>query len=571
MLARDAYLGTLAASALISVLLAFFFWRRMPAPGSRTMIVFMAFTLAWSLGYIIEVFAVDEADFRLANNIEYIGVVGVPVVWLLFTLNYLQPGSWTARHFYLLVIIPVLTLTLVWTNPLHGLMWHDIRIEEFDAFIIQRKTYGAWFLIHSLYSYALILTGVTLVVRRLFHPARLFRLQLYTLLFSVAFPFVWNVIYVMRAAPTYYVDMTAPAFVVSGIAIAIGLFRFGILDIIPMARDRVFDRLNDGVIVFDDEDRILDMNRSAQAVTGHTLSDVIGRPAQAIWPDRPMITKFLSGTAGERTEMLIEAGGARRYFVLNRIPIYDRKRQLTGRLIILHDDTENRERSEELTFLSNRLIVVQEEERRTIARELHDEIGQRLSFIRMLLNKVLKAAPETVPGIVNEAASQVSDVLEQVRDMSLQLRPGILDDAGLAGAINWLVERVGTQSGVTTKFESPDFDVALPEQVKMSAFRIVQESLTNIMRHAGAAKAWIRLAVREGRLVIEVEDDGRGFDVTGFAWGMSTGLSSMRERAMLMHGTFTIDSSPGRGTRVIAELPFTIRVDKTGGFGDSSS
>lgn len=133
------------------------------------------------------------------------------------------------------------------------------------------------------------------------------------------------------------------------------------------------------------------------------------------------------------------------------------------------------------TLAASALIAV-------LARELHDAIGQQLSFIKMLIGKVEKGAPGTVPGILTELEGQAADELETVRDMSLKLRPAVLDDLGLPDAVGWLAERAGFQSGIEITYDPGNIS-NLPERVKISALRIIQESLTNVIRHSGASRS----------------------------------------------------------------------------------
>ncbi|MDO8567632.1 MAG: response regulator [Dehalococcoidales bacterium] len=213
---------------------------------------------------------------------------------------------------------------------------------------------------------------------------------------------------------------------------------------------------------------------------------------------------------------------------------------------------------QELRSLSNRLIDIQEEERRDIARELHDQTGQSLTMVKLLLARVLKSPPDKAPEIINEAAQQVSEVINQVRNLSLALRPSMLDDLGLVPALTWLLERVGTQSGLSVGFDHDELQSQdVSSRVNTTAYRIVQEALTNIVRHSGASRAKVCLHTQGDVMSLNIEDDGRGFDMHLLAIGTSNGLSGMRERTRLLGGTFTIESTPGTGTHITVKLPIS--------------
>jgi len=148
----------------------------------------MGGSAVWAVGYIIEVFADTLSGFRLANGVEYIGIVSIPVFWLIFTLQYTGRDNWLTHNPYLLLVLPLITLILVWTNPSHHLMWSNPRLAVYGEFIVQIKNYGPWFWIHSFYSYLLFIIGIVVLSRRVFHPAALIRNQSIVLLIAALFP-----------------------------------------------------------------------------------------------------------------------------------------------------------------------------------------------------------------------------------------------------------------------------------------------------------------------------------------------------------------------------------------------
>lgn len=212
---------------------------------------------------------------------------------------------------------------------------------------------------------------------------------------------------------------------------------------------------------------------------------------------------------------------------------------------------------ERLQALSNRLVEVQEAERRHVARELHDEIGQSLTGLRLLLEMSQRLPIETVRTRLEEAQAQVDHLMEQVQDLSLDLRPTMLDDLGLLPALLWLIKRYTDQTGIGVSFEHSGLEGRASPAVETAAYRIVQEAMTNAARYAGVAEASVRVWVRDGRLHLQVEDMGRGFEAEALmASGRASGLTGMRERASLAGGRLSIVSNPGAGTTIIAELPF---------------
>lgn len=224
----------------------------------------------------------------------------------------------------------------------------------------------------------------------------------------------------------------------------------------------------------------------------------------------------------------------------------------------LHSDNSEQTSAEtKLRELSLRLIAVQDEERRRIARDLHDSTGQMVALLKMNLNRLRlgKLSPEQA-GLVSESAALVEAMRIQVRTISYLLHPPLLDELGLVSALRVLVEGFSKRSGIEARLQIDDDFSRLPSEVEISIYRIVQECLTNIHRHAGSPTARIRVERHASEIEIEVEDNGKGISDKKSASGRGVGLSGMRERARLLDGTLEIKSD-GKGTTVIARLPLS--------------
>jgi PAS domain S-box-containing protein len=219
----------------------------------------------------------------------------------------------------------------------------------------------------------------------------------------------------------------------------------------------------------------------------------------------------------------------------------------------LFDEIQESQRAREA--LSSRLIDVQEVERRRLAREIHDDVGQRLTALKFLIERVGKS------GAADQARQVVEETLARVRDMSMGLAPPMLEDLGLLPALLWHVERFEAQTQIRIAFRHSDLDRRFPPNVELSAFRIVQEALTNTARHAGTSSARLHVWANEHGLGVEVGDDGVGFDPERAAAAPSVGLGGIRERVRLMGGEFTIETAPGAGTQLAAILPLESPAD----------
>jgi PAS domain S-box-containing protein len=219
-----------------------------------------------------------------------------------------------------------------------------------------------------------------------------------------------------------------------------------------------------------------------------------------------------------------------------------------------------RSTNQTLRTLSRQLLQVQEEDRRTIARDLHDEIGQSLTAIKLNVERAQRTSDRAARERIMKDCIQTTDsVLNQVRNLSLDLHPSILDDLGLSYALKWYADRQAERAGLKVDVTADPSGPRLPQDVEIACFRIAQEALTNVVRHAQASRAIITLKRLSKRVELRIQDDGIGFDVktvqSPMGSGASIGLTGMRERARLVGGEVHVQSVLKKGTEVTAIMP----------------
>jgi PAS domain S-box-containing protein len=206
--------------------------------------------------------------------------------------------------------------------------------------------------------------------------------------------------------------------------------------------------------------------------------------------------------------------------------------------------------------LSRRLVQVQEEERRHLARELHDGICQILTSVAFAFEAGAAAPPEMTAAKMSDARTLLEEALTRVRELSFDLRPALLDHLGLLPALRCLIERYTARTGVRVNFKHAGLEERVAPEVETAAYRIVQEALSNVARHAQVPEAVVRSWVEADTLAVQVEDQGVGFDADAIiAAAGSNGLPGMRERVLLLEGRLIVESTPGSGSHVLAELP----------------
>jgi PAS domain S-box-containing protein len=339
--------------------------------------------------------------------------------------------------------------------------------------------------------------------------------------------------------------------------------------------ERIYDYTPVGLCFVDRNLRYVHINEQLAAMNGSPAREHIGRTIREIIPDvadeveqhfrralesgEPILNVELHGvTAAEP--------GVARDWLENYFPLRSEAGTVIGVTAAVVEITsrkraeqELRDYSERVHTLSRQLVAVQEEERRHLARELHDELGQVLATINFQLHAAKGLAGAAALPRLEECGKLLQQAGEQVRGLALELRPTMLDVLGLEATLRWLCERHQQRTGCGVQFNAALTGAPLSPELAIACFRVVQEALTNVVRHAVAHHVWIELSRSESVLEVIVRDDGVGFDVvttreqTTRRRGL--GLLGMAERVQLLGGTLQVESEPGRGTRIRASFP----------------
>lgn len=336
---------------------------------------------------------------------------------------------------------------------------------------------------------------------------------------------------------------------------------------------RLFETAQDGILILNaDSGKIDDVNPFLTALLGYSRGQLLGNKLWDIVPFKDVDASKAEFRELQREDYVryedvpLETKDGRAINVEFVSNIY----QVNGDRVVqcnIRDITKRRQAEEKLKaysrklqVLSRRLVEVQETERRNIAHELHDEIGQALTVAQLHLQALLQSpGSKTLVPRLKESLEVIERVLEQVDDISLNLRPSILDDLGLEPALRWFTERQVALVGLRATFHADPLAQRLNPMIETGCFRVAQGALMNVVRHAQAKTVSVELRQQAGQLHLRVRDDGIGFNVAAVrelaVRGASLGLLSMEERAALAGGGLEFKSAPKKGTEVHAWFP----------------
>ncbi len=331
----------------------------------------------------------------------------------------------------------------------------------------------------------------------------------------------------------------------------------------------LFENASDAIWVHDlDGNFIAANNKAIEKLTGYPVEEFIGLSAgefltgEFLDRAREVKRKLLKGEDVEQPyeQQIIRKDGTTRVMKMaTSLVVIDG--EIRGFQHIARDVTEERQLQDNMRFYVRQVTRAQEDERKRIARELHDDVSTHLLLLIQRLDAITSGTQPKLSGLLKERLeglrTQAIETLEGLRRCAQNLRPRILDDLGLLPALEWMAEDLVKNHGIDTWVEVEGTEQSLPEEVQLVLFRIAQEALSNIRKHSEASKAWIAMEFGDDKVVLIVRDNGKGFTMSerigDLASSGKLGLAGMRERAQLIGGTLTLQSEPDKGTTVIVE------------------
>lgn len=340
----------LIVSAIVSFGLAVYTWQRRETRGAKPFFLMMIGLTVWLLSYSLEIITFDLELRLMWSRMTFFGVTTVPVAWFLFALEYTGRDKWiTRRNVALLFVEPVIIIILIWTNSIHRLFLADVLFDESGAIPKVHMMYGPAFFVHAAYSYIMLLGGTLLLGQAFFRAKGLYKRQLGIILVGAIIPWLANIFYVFPLDAFAYFDPTPLAFFISSLLLAWAIFGYQLIDIMPIARTTVMEHMGEGMLVLDTQNRIVDINASAEQILSCEAEAVLGRPAIELlerWPD--LVAQFAE-TTNAHTEISVEGEDTTYYFDLLISPLTDEKQRPLGRIIMLRNISD-RKQTEEAYF-----------------------------------------------------------------------------------------------------------------------------------------------------------------------------------------------------------------------------
>ena len=590
--------AALFASTGLSIWAAQIARTRRGVPGGTAFGWMMLAIALWSFTSGIHTL-IDDREARIViAKLQYLGVAPIGVLWLLFTTQYSRI-EWPAGRVLRLLVwaVPIATLLLAWTNEEHGLYWSSIT--EAQTMAGRRLIYagGPWYWIHVGYSYILIVLGTATLVRGLRRFPPPYRRQTALIITGAIVPWVANFLYISRALPLGGLDLTPIAFAVSGTCFTLGMYRYQLFGLVPVARDMVVDSMDDGVIVLDAQRRLVDLNAAAERYTGCTNAS-LGRPIDEVvaWWNAAVAE---DGPLGEGLPAVVKVEPGPRYFEVKVSAVRDSQRRFAGWLVVVHD-ISGRRRNEAERYAFDRRVQEQQksESLMVLAGGVAHDFNNLLTGI--LGNADLLAIlspPESDEKRAAEAivigAQRAADLVSKMLAYSGGGRV-VAEHVDLDGLVTEMVDLLGASVArhCTLRYNSPgplplvETDPTQIRQVVMNliinaaeavddAGVITVETGEEMLDQATLKQMTFGNDIAAGRYVfIDVVDNGIGMDdhTLGRMFdpfystkdtGRGLGMAAVRGIVRSHRAALRVTSAKGQGTRFRVWFPLGVSIHST--------
>ncbi|WP_420641844.1 histidine kinase N-terminal 7TM domain-containing protein [Candidatus Leptofilum sp.] len=576
-------LPVLIASLMAAYLLVYV-WQRREMRGARALLPLIIGIVIWLFSSTIEGLFMDFDSRLFWVNVQYVGIVIVPTAWFMFCLVYTDRATLlTRRKLALLLIMPILTLLVIWTDQWHTLFRVNLILNTSGEYPFWERTVGPAFWVHTIYSYILLVSGVILMIQAYRQSSRLHRRQIGVMLVGAIIPWIANIMFVVVRGSL--IDYTSFSFLITGFMLAWGISKVGLVEITPIIRRRVIDEMHDGMLVLDDQNRILEANPAILKMLD-VQEDVLGKPIVELmnrWPES--LTHFQGKEYTQAEICLPFADQEERHYHVSLSPLSDTKGESTGRLIMVHDITRQKQteaslkQAKEIAEAANR---AKSTFLATMSHELRTPLTAIIGYSELIQEKSkLLGYDKIIPHLnqVGAAGHHLNDLIGNILDLSKIEAERVEisnSDFSISALITEVITNIQPQidgNDNTLIMElSDDLGSIFTDRTKMR--QILLNLLGNAAKFTRDGTIWLMARRDEAGSCVSftIKDSGEGIpeemlakifqpftqadsSFTRVHDGIGLGLAISKRLCQLLGGTIDVASKQGKGATFVVTMP----------------
>lgn len=583
--AFNAYSIFLIVCGFLTIILALYIFRQ----GGSTVKWFALMMLSnsiWSIAYGLELASNSLEQIKFLLSIEYVGIASVPLLWFVFCLYFCGKDYWYKKpiNLFSILIIPIITLIMVWTNSHHHLYYSSISIVNDGPFPLANLVRGPWYFIFTAYFYFLLSCGTILIIKKFKTIDRVYKKQNYSIVIAAFVPWITNIAYLIGIRPFGHIDVTPFAFIIATFLIFMGIYRFKLFDIIPIAREKVLELMQDGFFVLDQQNRIIDYNKSTNKfINAADDEDLIGKNIDDIFPNQPELLAHIDNRTPGKVDLNININDEYFYLIADVLFLNENKINRHFSIIKLQDLTnlkkdallahEQAHELEKLNQLKDRIFSI-------ISHDLRGPLVNLSEVLKMIANDLITSEEfKSIAPTLSKDIIYTTDLLENILHWSRSQLKGFGIKKEFFNLRNLIINEINYHLPAASLKEIKIIHDVFPGEMVYADILMVQIVMRNIINNAikfchKNCEILITAAYNNNQtMLICIADNGIGIpadildkifkdeNVTsrGTANEKGTGLGLMVCKDFMKRndGDITATSKVGVGTKFYLTLPTT--------------
>lgn len=537
----------------------------------------------WAIGYSIELSCSSLNEMLFCSKVEYVGVALLPATWIVFVVKFIGKDEWlTSRKYLVVFAIPILTLLCNWTNGFHHLLYESTAVDNSSPFPLLAFKTGVWYKIHTAFFYFMVGAGIFFLINRIRTGSRIYKIQTKLILIGAVFPWLINIIYLCGVRPYGHLDLTPFGFILSSFCFGLGLVKFRLFDIVPIAHETIIEKMQEGVMILDGGARVEDINlamekiiedyinKSRQKLNGSSLSEIFSNKK---------LLKAVYEKKNNKLELSLRGANASQHFAVTVTPLFKDTSEFKGTMLLFRDVTERKkteeklrrqaEESKNLSELKDKLFSI-------IAHDLRGPLSNLVSYFNLVEEGIISE---------NELMANIPDLNQNINKVALltdnlllwsrsQLNGEVIKveecDFGFSvDAIVHLYHAVLHKKNITLKKSIPS-DIGVRADKDMLHV-ILRNLLSNAVKFTMVGGHITISAKKDGEyIIISIKDDGIGIrkkiadnlfseSITTLGTmnekGTGLGLKLTKEFVEKNKGSIWVESKENEGTTFYFTLP----------------
>lgn len=528
----------------------------------------------WSIFYGIELGSTDNKLIQILNHVEYLSISSLPALWIIFIIKYtgkdkwLNPGSVAA-----LFTLPFITLILQWTNSYHHLHYATVSYGYTDGLYQLIITQGPWYKVHTVFFYAMLVWGMYLLVKKMRTADEVYRKQNRAILLAAFIPWIANILYISGIDPFENLDITPFAFIITSLVIGFALLKYKLFDIVPIAREKIMEAMQEGVLVLDVQNRIVDANTQMKNILAPFSRKLIGIDFSSLKIGDSKLAEALAKQSNDKIELKLNDSNSDQYFAVTITSIFEKNSTYTGHFLLFRNITERKQSEDNLQALNqlkDRLFSI-------ISHDLRSPLNTLLSIITLtnegqLTEEELKSFLPEISKNLGYTTGLVNNLLQWSKS---QLKGEVMQPLSInfqkkADTVIELFQKSASDKKITISNTIPPHITGYADRDMIQA--VLRNLISNAIKFCNyGGHISISGTSDMEQTTICVADDGVGIDATGLnkIFGLETfttrgtineqgtglGLLLCKDFVEKNKGKIWVESTPGQGSKFYFSLP----------------